>query len=211
MKPLLLIVAFNFSLLFSFQLNAQQLTIGGIEGQTVFVGTSNEIEYVHPNYSIVKMTLVNNNCLFRIDNSCYCSRTGNTKLLIRDTLNNAIDSFTLTVKRFEVFGVFLKLKDGSLIKPSQSISKQQIRQFKSLYLAHNVPWINLNFQQFDFTIVQNDDAFSFTVFKDKIPSELKFLLSQIEKGAKIYIDNIKIRMPRDDGNQVVATFDLDVN
>ncbi len=210
MKQLFFITIFSITSLTCFQLNAQQLTIGGMEGQVLFIGISNNIEYSHPNYSRVKMTLINDNCRF-IKNNCSCSKEGSTILLVSDTLNNLIDSFTLTIKRVEVFGVFFKLKDGSLIKPSKRISKQQIQQFKSLYCAYNVPWINLPVHAFDFTLVQNDEVFSFTILKDRIPNEMKSLLPKIEKGAKIYIDTIKIRTPTDDGNSILETFDLNVN
>jgi len=207
MKQLFFIIKI---LCFAYLLNAQQLTIGGIEGQTLFLGISNKIEYNHPDYSIVKMEFVNNNCRFR-NNTCYCSKEGNTTLLISDTLNNFIDSFAFTVKQTEVFGVFIKLKDGSLIKPTRYISKQRIQQFQSLYCANNVPWVNLKVDAFDFTLLQNGEVFSFTIQKNMLPSEVRFLLTQIGKGAKIYIDNLKIRMPGDDGMRVIQTFDLNVN
>ena len=209
MKQLIFITILYISLSTSFQSYAQQLTIGGIKGQTVFIGISNKINYHHPSYSRIRVTLMNDNCRFN-NNTCYCSKEGKTTLLVSDSLNNPIDSFLLIVKRVEVFGLFLKLKDDSLIKLQKRISKEQIQQFKSLYLAHNVPWANFNIEAFDFTLVKNDEFFSFTIRKNYFPNELKMLLLKIEQGSTIYIDNIKIRTPGDDAHRQIRTITLEI-
>lgn len=183
---------------------AQDFTIGGKPGSTIFIGVENVLEFTGPYKELV--TQIETDRFIQINSKGDYFDLSPYKPMeqiwfrLYTGKHELVDSISLKTERIS-FRQFVKVQNSGLIV-SGDYSKATLQNLESVIVNLNVPWIETPVVKFKIEIYQHELLFSAMQNGARLDSPgIQKAISKLTRGGTIRISQIRARLPGDDSPQ----------